>query len=140
MTGGSVSDRLKCPIAMSGTGLEISDDTSATSAANFKLFFCRGRLDDEHEMDLVQLCRLPYAQQVFFLDIHLNMFLHMHLCPLFINRLRFLLDIGLYHLHTWITLQPGEHNYPVARHVDFYGCALLQSCKTSQISWRYISI
>ena len=33
-------------------------------ATKRKLFFCRGRLDIELEMDLGQLCRLPLDQQV----------------------------------------------------------------------------
>ena len=41
---------------------------------------------------------------------------------LLINRLRFLHEIGLYHLHEWI--QPGAESYPAARHVDFYASAL----------------
>ena len=46
---------------------------------------------------------------------------------LFINRLRFLHDMGLYHLHTWVTHQPGSENYPVAKQIDFYVSALLSA-------------
>ena len=46
-------------------------------------------------------------------------------CSLLINRLRFLHDIGLYHLHKWITLHPGEDNHPAARQIDFYVSVLL---------------
>ena len=50
------------------------------------------------------------------------------IASLFINRLRFLRDIGLYHLHTWVThLQPGSDNYPAAKHIDFYVSALLSA-------------
>ena len=46
----------------------------------------------------------------------------------FLNRLRFLRDIGLYHLHTWLTqMQPGSDNYPAAKHIDFYVNALLSA-------------
>ena len=44
---------------------------------------------------------------------------------IFINRLRFLLDEGLYHLHGWITLNPGDDTNPAARHIDFYAGTLL---------------
>ena len=44
---------------------------------------------------------------------------------LLINRLRFLVDEGLYHLHTWLTHHPDA--YPVARHVDFYATALFSA-------------
>ena len=46
----------------------------------------------------------------------------------FLNRLRFLRDIGLYHLHTWVTqMQPGSDNNPAAKHIDFYVNALLSA-------------
>ena len=45
---------------------------------------------------------------------------------LWINRLSFLRDIGLHHLHEWVTHhQPGSDNYPAARQIDFYVSALL---------------
>ena len=48
------------------------------------------------------------------------------IASLLINRFSFLRDIGLYHLHAWVTqLQPGTDNYPAGRHIDFYVSALL---------------
>ena len=47
---------------------------------------------------------------------------------LLINRSRFLLDEGLYHLHEWITHHhpPGTDVYLEARYIDFYaGTALV---------------
>ena len=47
---------------------------------------------------------------------------------LFINRLRFLRDISLHHLHTWVTeMQAGSDNNPVAKHIDFYVSALFSA-------------
>ena len=47
---------------------------------------------------------------------------------LFINRLRFLRDISLHHLHTWVTeMQTGPDNNPVAKHIDFYVSALFSA-------------
>ena len=42
---------------------------------------------------------------------------------LFINRMRFLFDEGLYHLHGWIS--PGTETSPGVRHIDFYSGALI---------------
>ena len=50
------------------------------------------------------------------------------IASVFINRLRFLCDTGLYNLHAWVALaqiQPGSDNYPEAKHIDFYVSALL---------------
>ena len=44
---------------------------------------------------------------------------------LFINRLRFLFDEGLYHLHAWIILHHGSDTNLAARHIDFYASTLL---------------
>ena len=45
---------------------------------------------------------------------------------LWINRLSFLRDIGLYQLHEWVIhLQAGSDNYPAARQIDFYFSAFL---------------
>ena len=45
-----------------------------------------------------------------------------------INRLRFLYDVGLYNLHTWVThIQPGSDTYNLARHLDFYVSALFSA-------------
>ena len=50
------------------------------------------------------------------------------IASLFINRLRFLSDTGLYNLHAWVTeMQPGSDNYPAARYIDFYVSALLSA-------------
>ena len=44
---------------------------------------------------------------------------------LFINRMRFLFDEGLYHLHGWISIHPGTETSPEVRHIDFYSGALI---------------
>ena len=50
------------------------------------------------------------------------------IASLFINRLRFLRDISLHHLHTWVTeMQAGSDNYLVAKHIDFYVSALFSA-------------
>ena len=57
------------------------------------------------------------------------------IASLLINRFWFLRDIGLYHLHTWVT-HGSEDNYPAARYADFYVSALLSAAILSVFHLR----
>ena len=55
---------------------------------------------------------------------------------LLVNRLSFLLDVGLYHLYAWIALHPGSENYPNARMINFFASASVATAILSLLHLR----